>query len=220
MKVTSKILLLSLFAIFSAQAMEELSSGKLTQIKKSSLFATHDVGEVDLFHNDKGFHVVQDDEVYTVNPQSLDPLLRTLKHKQLKKFQKIGYIQVKKNEDNEFSLVSKVRAKGGGPVLAAGFYWATKALCYGGMIAAAGAAVGATGGGAVVLAGAGEILAVSGSGVAAVAIGSSATATAAATAGTTVAVVAGTTGGVAAVVAGVESASCVMAAIGMAIPFL
>ncbi len=126
MKVTSKILLLSLFAIPFAQAMEELSSGKLTQIKKSSLFATHDVGEIDLFHNDKGFHVVHNDEVHSIDKLSVDPVLRTLKHKQLKKFQKIGYIQVKKNNHNEFSLVSKVRGNGGGAGGATAGFWAGK----------------------------------------------------------------------------------------------
>jgi len=136
MKSISKMLLFCLFAISSIQAMEQLSSGKLTQIKKSSLFATHDVGEVDLFHNDKGFHVVQDDEVHLVNSLSIDPVLRTLKYKQLKKFQKIGYIQVKKNDHNEFSLVSKVRGNGGGPATGVAAYWTTRAVGYAGFVSA------------------------------------------------------------------------------------
>lgn len=130
MNATSKVLLFSIFAIFSAQAMEDLSSGKLTKIKPSSIFSTNEVGKVDLFHDNEGYHVVQDDEVYSVNKHSIDPLLRSLKHKQLKKFQKCGYIQVKKNQDHEFSLVSKVRGNGGGPVTGVAAYWTTKAAGY------------------------------------------------------------------------------------------
>lgn len=216
MNAQSKVLLFSIFAIFSAQAME--SCGKITKIKASSIFAPTEVGKIDLFHNDEGYHVVQDDEIYSVNKHSIDPLLKSLKHKQLKKFQKCGYIHVKKNQDNEFSLVSRVRGNGGGPYTAYILYGATKALCYGGLFAAAGAAIGATGGGAVAVAAAGEVLAVSGSGVAAVAIASSAVATEVAVAGTTMATVAATSGGITVVTGAIEVASCGAAAFGLWLP--
>jgi hypothetical protein len=212
MNVQSKTLLFSMFAISSLSAMEGLSSSKLTKIKASSIFSTNEVGKVDLFRDDKGYHVVRNNEVYTVNQHSVDPLLKSLKHKQLKKFQKCGYIHVKMNQENEFSLVSKIRGNGGGPYTAYLLYSATKALCYGGLFAAAGTVVGATGGGALVVAGAGEIIAVSGSGIAAVAIGGSAAATqAAATLGTAAAL---TTG----ISVAIEGASCGAGAFGLWLP--
>ena len=133
MNAQSKTLLFSMFAISSLSAMEELSSSKLTKIKASSIFSTNEVGKVDLFHNDEGFYVMQNDEICQVNKYSVDPLLRSLKHKQLKKFQKCGYIHVKKNQDNEFSLVSKVRGNGGGLYTGWILYSATKALAYTGL---------------------------------------------------------------------------------------
>ena len=245
MKTQSKILFFSFFTIFSSQAMEQ-SYGKITQIKASSLFAPNEIGKVDLFHDDEGYHVVQDDEVYTVNKHSVDPLLRSLKHKQLKKFQKCGYIHVKKNQDNEFSLVSKIRGNGGGPYFGWILYTLTKSFCYGAATAAVGAGVAATtpvllGAGASVAGGAGATLvgsaiggttwaagtalASTGAGavlsvapVAVIAGGLSATATgtAAATGGT--ALVLATYG--TAAIAAVETASCAAFALGTAIPFL
>jgi hypothetical protein len=207
--------------VYSLRGMEEMHNNKLMKIKDSSLFATHEVGKVDLFHSDEGFHVRQNDEVYPVSKHSVDPLLRTLKHKQLKKFQKFGYIQVKKNEDNEFSLVSKVRGNGGGPATGAALYWITKSLCWGTAIAATGTVVVATGG----LAGAatGGLVAAStlGAGAGATVVagslaGAGLTAEAALVTG---GVVAGA-GSVAAAVATVEAASLGAFAVGLAIPFL
>ena len=205
MKAQSKILLFSIFVIFSSQAMEE-SYGKITKIKASSLFAPNKVGKVDLFHDDEGYHVIQDDEIYPVNKHSVDPLLRSLKHKQLKKFQKCGYIHVKKNQDNEFSLVSKVRGNGGGPVTGWILYGATKALLWGGVVTTVPVAVGV-----------GIAMGPVAAPVVVTATPLVATAATVATSGVaTSAVVAG----VGLMAVGIEAASCTAFAAGTAFPFL
>ena len=206
MNAQSKVLLFSIFAIFSSHAMEE-SYGKITKIKASSLFASNEVGKVYLFHDDEGYHVIQDDEVYAVNKHSVDPLLRSLKHKQLKKFQKCGYIHVKKNQDNEFSLVSKIRGNGGGPVTGWILYSATKALLWGSVVTTIPVAVGA---GVVTGPVAAPTIIVAGTTLAA----GAATGGAAAIAGATIA----STGAL--ITAGIEAASCAAFAAGTAFPFL
>jgi len=116
--------------------------------------------------------------------------------------------------DGEYRLQAMVPVKGGGPILAGLFYSGTKAVCYGSAIAAATAAVGATGGGALLVAGAAEAVAVTGAGFAAAAI-----TTAGGAAAATTAVGAAAATGVS-VVALIESASLFMGALGAAIPFL
>lgn len=200
--------------LFTLDAMGEKSlslpaTGKSIKIKDSSIFTSHDLGKVDLYHNDEGFHVLQDNELYTVKRYSMDPLLRNIKHKQLKKFQKVGYINVKKIDNDEFALEANVRGLGGGPVFGSMVYWGVKALFYGGAVGAAGVAVGASGGEALVVAGAAEGLAAAGalgagSGLVATAVTVVPTLGTIAAGGTTVGVIASSTVGVGAVVTFIE----------------
>ena len=118
MQAISKTLLLSIFAIFSTQAMETA-----IQIKPSSLFSRTDVGEFELYHSNNGFTVVQDGEEFAVEQHAMDPVLRKMNTKQVEKFQNRGYIQVKKNDRNQFSLTSQVRARGGGAGGATAGFW-------------------------------------------------------------------------------------------------
>ncbi len=237
---------LSLIACFSINAMEET---KILRIKPTSLFVKNDIGEVELYHTGNGFTILQNNEEFPISKYSMDPLLKKMNRKQLKKFQKIGYLEVKRNAFNEFSLASKVRGNGGGPVTGAVLYWLTKTLCYGTAVAAVGAGVAATGGAVVAagtaIAGAAGATA-AGASVTAIGIGLgsavSGTAVGAAVATAPVAIVAGgitaTAGGtaiattltgatlaasggcVATMVAGVETASIAAFAAGLAIPFL
>ena len=109
MNAQSKVLLFSIFAIYSSQAMETA-----IQIKPSSLFSRTDVGEFELYHSDNGFTILQDGKEFAIEQHAMDPVLRKMNTKQVEKFQNRGYIQVKKNDQNQFSLTSQVRARGGG----------------------------------------------------------------------------------------------------------
>ena len=159
------------------------------------------------FHDGKQEHVVKSHFV--------DPLLKRMNPEQLTKFVEQGNrIRNIRMSNGQHRLQTMIPGKGGGPILAGLFYGATKAVCYGSAIAAATAAVGATGGGALVVAGAGEAIAVAGSGLAATAI-----ATAGGTAAATATVGAAAATGLS-VVGLIESASIFMGAVGAAIPFL
>ena len=238
-------LLLTLIIVTSLNGMEE----KSLKIKDSALFRRNNVKDVELFHNNRGFHVLEDGKLYPVEKHEMNPILRTLKHKQLKKFQKNGgYIHIKKIDDGKFTLQSKVRGDGGGIVTGWFLYGLTKTLCYGTAAAAVGGAVAATGGAVVAAAGAiggasaatvagsaytGVVIAggkavagttigvaMSTTPVAIVAGGISATAGGTAAATTATAAVVTSAGSIGAAVAMVETASCGAFALGCAAWFL
>lgn len=122
--IASLLFLSSMVSLISA--MEEDS---FIKIKRSSLMAPQNLGNIELFHDHDGFHVViNDDERHNLKSYFVDPLLRKVDKKTLKKFQKVGYLSVKQMSNGEFSLTAKARGLGGGPVLAGIFYCATKAI--------------------------------------------------------------------------------------------
>lgn len=134
MKTISKsILLLSMALISSSKAMEE--NNKILKLKEASVFSPSNLGKINIYHDNKGYHVVKGEEIFDIENHSLDPLLSTMKHKQLKKFQKVGYIDVKEISKNEFKLSSKVRGPGGGAGGATAGFWigrfATQTVGYG-----------------------------------------------------------------------------------------
>lgn len=115
-----QLYILSFLAFFSINAMED---NKTLHVKPTSIFARSDVGNFDLYHDNSGFTVIQDGKMFPIERHSLDLVLRKIDHKQLKKFQKLGYIHVKKNDENQFSLVSNLRVRGGGAGGATAGFW-------------------------------------------------------------------------------------------------
>ena len=217
-------------------------------IHKPFVFSPSSLGEITVSHDDSNFYVWSNDQRYQVNYYDLDPILRNPCKEKLQKFFKQHYIAVSQCDNGDFIIKSRVRTRGGGPILASAFYWGTKAVCYGTAGAAIGAGV-ATGvpmvagaattalAAAGVPAAAGSAAATAATTVAATtatagasavvtpgsiavtaAIGTSAAATE--TAAFVTASTVATSGGVAGAVATVEAASAGMGAIGMMIPFL
>lgn len=126
-----KVVIASLLFISSAVsfvgAMEESS---FIKIKPSSLMASQSLGNIEVFHDHDGFHVMKDNECHDVKNYFVDPLLRKANKKTLKKFQKVGYLSVKQMSDGEFSLSAKTRGLGGGVGGATAGFWFGKALVY------------------------------------------------------------------------------------------
>ncbi len=79
-------------------------------------------------------------------------MVRDITKKQLKSFLKGGYFSLNQMDDGEFSLKTKGRIVGGGPLFGTAAYWITKSLCYAVGFAAIGGTVVTTGGAAVGLA--------------------------------------------------------------------
>jgi len=123
-------------------------------------FSSSELQHLGFFHDENGFHIIQNDEIIDIPMYWVDPSLRKASEKQLKAFLEKGYITITKTDHNEFNIRANVRGLGGGPVTAMILGGSTKAVCYGGMLVAAGTVVGATGVGAVAVAAAGEGLAV------------------------------------------------------------
>lgn len=221
------LFLLTLLFFVSAQAMQE--EQHLIKCCKAS-----SPGSKEKLHHIEGeFYVDTMSDRHKVDKAWLQPELRTLTPHQMKSFGKAGgYFQLKKFENGEYSFEPHMRVRGGGPILAAAFYWITKSVCYGTALAGASAVVAGTGGGAAVAGGAvavgtgvmgvatplSAVVSV-GSGAVATAIGLS-SATAATTAGTVAIGTVAAAGSLTATVATIESAAMAAAAVGAAIPFL
>ncbi|HML18972.1 MAG TPA: hypothetical protein PKD74_00130, partial [Candidatus Dependentiae bacterium] len=136
-----------------------------------------------VIRDENGFRVFDGQQEHTVQPYFVDSLLKRMSPEQIQRFVERGNrIRAIRLSDGEYRLQAMVPVKGGGPILAGLFYSGTKAVCYGSAIAAATAAVGATGGGALLVAGAAEAVAVTGAGFAAAAITTAGGAAAATTA--------------------------------------
>lgn len=207
------------------------AQGQLYKIDDSAIRAPENLGGVHVLFDEDTFYLAQDDEIKEVQAAFVDPVLRTVKNKNVldKYFQSDCKIAVKQMQDGEFKLTSTVPGKGGGPVLCAVFYWGTKVACYGGLIAGATVATTATAGvagpalamaGGVaagsIAAGAAGATAAAAAGTLATGIGAAGAATVAAGAGT--AAIAGA-GGVAGVATGIESAAMFMGWVGAIIPW-
>lgn len=198
----------------------KLSHAETLNITGTSFFSSQKLGKIELFYDEKGFHVLQNGKLHDVRNYWIDPLLRNIKHEQLKAFLDKGYICVTQLNNKEFSLKAKIRILGGGPITSGILYWATKTLCYGTFAAGAGTAVVLTGGAAAGAVTGGVVAAATtsaGIGAGAVAGGI----TAAGLAGEAAMVstsIAASAGGVVGAIAAVETASAAAAAFGMALP--
>src|SRR3990172_4349696 len=98
-----------LLSFFSIKAMEEgsvstVSHLKMLKIKDSSIHAPQRLGKISLFHDEDGFHVLQNNKPHKVKNYWVDPILRTATNKRLESFQNSGYIMVNQMDNGEFSL--------------------------------------------------------------------------------------------------------------------
>ena len=187
-------LLLATSSMFSMQLSQYDASNKRAfnhlRVQEHSVFVPEKLGNVDLYHDDAGFHIVKDDKVFPIQKCFIDSPIRNMTKKQLHNYQRYSYFALNQMNEGEYTLKAKHRLQGAGPILGSFMYWLTKTVCYTTAIAGTGAIVTATGGSAVGLAMAGNGL-VAGGGIA---ISSAIVSTTATTAiVTTAGVVSGTT---------------------------
>jgi len=106
--------------------LTQLSSGDTKQsIQSSSFSAPTGLGNIKLFHNEKGFHVLHNDKIHQIQPCFTDELVRKATSLEIKDFQKIGkgYFAITQMGDGQFELKVLERVRGGGAGGAAiGFY--------------------------------------------------------------------------------------------------
>lgn len=169
--------------------------------------------------NKHGFSILKNGTKTNVHSFDVDKDIRSLSRMKLKTIKHT--LVANRMNNGDYALRMQPNLQGGGVIAGAIAYWATKTLCYGTAVAAAGGAVVATGGtaGAVTgaLTAAGTMGASTGVTVVSGAIAGAGLTTEAVTA--TAAVIGGS-GGVAAAMASIETASLGMASIFTAIPFL
>src|SRR4030095_13224753 len=132
------------------------SSGDIKDyIKSSSFSAPKGLGDIKLFHNEKGFHVFHNDKMHRVQPCFTDKLVRKATSYDIKDFQKVGngYFAITQMGDGQFELKVLNRTLGGGPFLGIAVYWTVKIVLYaagavglGAATATAGPAVAGAGG--------------------------------------------------------------------------
>lgn len=97
-------------------------TNEITKIPKKAVFASHKLGDIELYHGQDGFMVHKDGEYRKVKSCFVDKPLRNIKKKQLDVLSKIGYIKVGKYDDGEYSLKANVRGPGGGPLIGLASY--------------------------------------------------------------------------------------------------
>lgn len=70
--------------------------------------------QIELYHNENGFHIACEGETKPVQNCWVDPVLRNISNEKLHLFQQAGYIIATKMTDGEFNLKARVRGNGGG----------------------------------------------------------------------------------------------------------
>lgn len=100
-------------------------------INRPSFFAPSDLGEVKLFYDADGFHVVHNGIRHDVANYWLEKPLRNITRECLEAFLEYGYIIVSQLDSGEFTLKTKVRGFGGGAIGYSIGYYGAKALGYG-----------------------------------------------------------------------------------------
>lgn len=102
------------FLSFTINAMELEDS---TKFQRESVFVSHKLGDIDLYHSKNGFSVYKDGKHHPINSCFIDKSLRNLNKKQLDVLQKVAQLEVKKfNNSDEYTLKLNHRGKGGGPL--------------------------------------------------------------------------------------------------------
>lgn len=127
---------------------------ELHKIDPTKVISQEKLGNIEVFHDEKGFSLFCDGEKKEIHNYDIDPALRKLNAKSLGQFLKFGSLRISKFNNDEYSIKPFVQGPGGGPVAAYVGYVGFKAICYGtAALAAAGAVatVAPVGGAAAVL---------------------------------------------------------------------
>jgi hypothetical protein len=107
------------------------------KISRAAILAAADLGQISVRCSNEGFQVKGPEGVQVVERGDTDQTLRRINPHNLAAFMKVGKLRVSKANDGKYVLRSQVDGLGGGPIFGSIAYWATKTLCYGGLITTA-----------------------------------------------------------------------------------
>lgn len=111
-----KAYLFSLFSLLTLQL--GASSSQLVKLDKSSYFASHKLGDIDLYHKDGQFIVKQGNQFHAVKTHNIPtPELRDIKLTSLSAALKHSKININQDSQKDFILRSHVQGNGGGKIL-------------------------------------------------------------------------------------------------------
>lgn len=117
-----KFFIASIFSIASVTAFG------MDDLGKTSAYAPSKLGNVQIVHTDKKFHVIQNGNMHAVQNAWIDKDIRGIETKQLAKYLKHGnLLYINKAENGEFSINAHNRVNGGGAIGA----WIGSTLGYG-----------------------------------------------------------------------------------------
>jgi hypothetical protein len=125
---------LSLFSGLSHTAFENEND---TALVITNLSAPARLGSLVLIHDDEGFSVLNKSEIRRIPNHLVDKDLRGISQDEVKaRLDDNIAFRVQQGSDGEFSLQEGGGLEGGGPILAAVFYWTVKGVGYAGLGAA------------------------------------------------------------------------------------
>ncbi len=133
-------------ALQANQVISKVVNTPKVYIDASSVRTPYNLSDVKLYHGKKGFVVLHDDEKHVIEKCFMDQTARSITREGLRSFLKTGRFEIRQANDGTFMLNAHHRLTGGGPLFGGFMYWLTKSVCYGGLAAAAGTSVVATGG--------------------------------------------------------------------------
>lgn len=199
------------------------ADGMVLLVNPDNVRSKHNIG---LLCDHEGFIVKRGDDYIRVNTYDIDDIFLSMTLKQIAEYSIYNLFKVVQLNNGEYKVYAYGELKGGGPYTAYVFYSATKAFCYGTVIAGAGTAIAAAAP-AVAVAGGAALAAGSAGASVGAAVVAGAAANGIAAAGATAAAVAATEGavgvmamggGLAAGAAAIETASLGAGAFGMWLP--
>ena len=107
-----------LFSLFSLLTLQLGASSHLVKLDKSSYFASHKLGDIDVYHHNGQFMVKKDNQFHAVKTHNIaTPELRNIKLDSLAASLQYSKLIINQDSQNDFILRSHVQGKGGGKVL-------------------------------------------------------------------------------------------------------
>jgi hypothetical protein len=101
--------------LISSHALGTKDTKEIT-FSENNLFVPRSLGKLAITYKDNEFFVSNGKEKIQIQRWNLSQELRGIKEDQLKGFLKVGYLSLKKQDDNNFSLNANFRLKGGGGI--------------------------------------------------------------------------------------------------------
>jgi hypothetical protein len=131
-------------------ALPAIASVWQQEIKQPSVFIPVRLGNIKLYHSNKGFRVYDENgNKKKIESVFLDPVIRNVSRQELTNMLQTGYLVMNRTTNGDYSLKANVRTVGAGPLFGKIMYWVTKSACYAVLAAGAGAIVIFGGAGAV-----------------------------------------------------------------------